>query len=275
MASNESPFFDVVIENQVATIQVLNSSSREELREHGGSIHWEYAKLLNDLRTDNGVRVVVITGVKDGEFWVPPLANAQQSKTSKRLRSNSGALWKTFTGITIAHQAMAEMEKPIVARVNGDAVGTGASVLFNSDLSVAVETAIIADHHMSMGELPKWATAFGMVPGDGGLALAPLHMSPMKVKEFLMLAKPYTAREFADQGIINYAVEREELDEVTDDIVRRLLRRASYALAWTKRVANRRLVEHMNLTLDAASAYELVNFLTHEFLDEGSKQVLD
>src|SRR6185437_10482062 len=98
------------------------------------------------------------------------------------------------------------------ARVNGDAVGTGASVLFNSDLSVAVEDALIVDHHMGMGDHEKWASDFGMVPGDGGLALAPLHMPPMMMKEFLMLARPFTAKEFADKGIINYAVPREELD---------------------------------------------------------------
>ena len=128
---------------------------------------------------------------------------------SRARHANPSTLWRTFTGISIAHEAMAAIEKPIVARVNGDAVGTGASVLFNCDLAVAVEDTLIADHHLSMGELEKWGTTFGMVPGDGGLALAPLHMPPMKVKEFLMLAEPYSAKEFAEQGIINYAVPAE------------------------------------------------------------------
>jgi enoyl-CoA hydratase/carnithine racemase len=275
MATADSGFFDVSAANQVATIRVADSASREALRADGRSIHWEFAKLLSEMRTDNSLRVIVITGAEDGQFWVPPLATAQQSDASKRHRSDTGSLWKTFTGITIAHQAMAEMEKPIVARVNGDAVGTGASVLFNCDLSIAVEDVIIADHHMSMGDLDRYGASFGMVPGDGGLALAPLHMHPMKVKEFLMLAKPYTAREFADQGIINYAVPATDLDAVTDDLVARLLTRSSYALAWTKRVANRQTVAHMNMTVDAASGYELVNFLQHELLGEGRKYTLE
>lgn len=268
-------FFEVTLKDQVATIVVTDSATREELRSQGGSIHWEFAKILNEMRTDNGVRVIVLTGSKDGEFWVPPLANVRDAAHSRAHRSNSASMWRTFTGVTIAHEAMAAIEKPIVARVNGDAVGTGASVLFNCDLSVAVEDAVIADHHMSMGDLEKWQTTFGMVPGDGGLALAPLHMPPMKVKEFLMLAKPYTAKEFAEQNIINYAVPRADLDAVVDDLVARLLTRSAYALAWTKRVANRQSVAHMNMTMDAASAYELVNFLQAEMLGEGQKMTLE
>jgi len=275
MSPNASTFFDVQRRDQVATIVVADSATREELRKQGGSIHWEFAQLLNEMRTDNSVRVIVLTGAKDGEFWVPPLAAVRDAAHSRAHRTNTASLWRTFTGVTIAHQALAEIEKPVVARVNGDAVGTGASVLFNCDLSVAVEDAVIADHHMSMGDLPKWSTNFGMVPGDGGLALAPLHMPPMRMKEFLMLAKPYTAREFADQGIINYAVPREQLDAKVDELVSRLLARSSYALAWTKRVANRQAVAHMNMTADAASAYELVTFLTHELLDEGQKLTLE
>src|SRR6185312_10315262 len=153
---------------------VADSATREAVRLKGGSIHWHFAQLLNDLRTDNSVRVIVLTGATDGEFWVPPLAAVRDAPHSRAHRSNTSALWRTFTGVNIVHQALVEIEKPIVARVNGDAVGTGASVLFNSDLSVAVEDALIVDHHMGMGDHEKWASDFGMVPGDGGLALAPL-----------------------------------------------------------------------------------------------------
>ena len=48
---------------------------------------------------------------------------------------------------------------------------------------------------------------------------------------------------------------------MVDDIVGRLLKRSAYALAWTKRVANRPVVQQLNLVLDAAAAYEMVNFL--------------
>jgi enoyl-CoA hydratase/carnithine racemase len=92
-------------------------------------------------------------------------------------------------------------------------------------------------------------------------------MSPAKAKEYLFLAKPYTGRELADAGIINYAVPTAELDGVVGDMVERLLKRSAYALAWTKRTANRHVVQQLNLTLDAAAAYEMVNFLQIERLE--------
>ena len=76
-----------------------------------------------------------------------------------------------------------------------------------------------------------------------------------------MLGKPYTGADLAEAGYINEAVPRERLDAVVDDIVERLLKRSSYALAWTKRTINRRLADQLNMTLDASAAYEMVNFL--------------
>lgn len=271
-------FFWLERDGQVARIAVAGCADREEPRRHGGSVHWEFAALLNRLRTDNGVRVIVITGAADGEFWVPPPTAVEGAAHSRKHRSDPAALWRTFTGITQLHQAMAEIEKPIVARVNGDAVGTGSSVLFNSDLSVAVADALVADHHLGMGDIPRYGSSFGMVPGDGGLSLVPLHMTPMQAKEYLMLAKPYRAGELATMGLINLAVPAGDfgaLDAAVDDLTERLLRRPAYALAWTKRVVNRRVAEHLNLTADAAAGYELVTYLQHEMQDDAQSQTLE
>ena len=102
---------------------------------------------------------------------------------------------------------------------------------------------------------------FGIVTGDGGSSVVPLHMPIAMAKEYLMLAKPFTAAELAARGIVNYAVSAEELDAKTDEIVQALLRRSAYALAWTKRTINRRVADQLNMTLDASAAYEMVNFL--------------
>jgi enoyl-CoA hydratase len=268
-------FFTLRRADQVATITVADAETREEPRRRGGSVHWEFAGLLNRIRTDNSVRVIVITGARDGEFWAPPPRRVEGAAHSVTHRTDPAALWRTFTGIIQLHQSLIEIEKPVVARVNGDAVGTGSSVLFGSDLTVAVEDAIVADHHLGMGELAGYGSSFGMVPGDGGASLIPLHMTPAQAKEYLMLARPYRARELAGLGLINRAVPAGELDPVVDDMVERLLRRPAYALAWTKRVVNRRTAEQLNLTADAAAAYEMVTYLQHELQEETRTQELE
>ena len=67
--------------------------------------------------------------------------------------------------------------------------------------------------------------------------------------------------ELARLGLINYAVPAAELDAKVDDIVQRLLQKSAYALARTKRLLNRRVVDQLNLTLDASVGYEMVNWL--------------
>jgi enoyl-CoA hydratase/carnithine racemase len=253
---------DLEIENrgQVATIRLV--PPLKAIRSgKAPDVHWELGAALSELRGDNHVRVIILTGADPDEFLVPPTTDVYSSDASKKVRSDPVWMWKTFTGILRTHQTMAEIEKPIVARVNGDAIGFGQSLMFASDIIVAREDARIADMHMGMAEVEPFGPPFGIVPGDGGTALVPLYMTPAKAKEYLMLAKAYSARELAQLGIINYAVPLAQLDSLVEEIVGRLLKRSAYALAWTKRVANRRLVHQLNLTLDAGAAYEMVNFL--------------
>jgi enoyl-CoA hydratase len=244
----------VSIENQVATVVIDHELDQRWGSEPGFSSHWEFADAMEALRADNGVRVVVITG-SHGYF---KSLRHDSLEWRERHVADVSQRWLTFTGLIRWHQAMAEMEKPIVAKVNGHATTSGQSIAFASDIIVARRDAIFMDNHMVQRH---GDTSFSLVPGDGGAALIPLYMSPAKAKEYLMLSKPYTGAELAEMGLINYAVEPEELDAKVDEIVRQLLERGAYALAWTKRAVNRRIVEQLNQTLDAAAAYEMVNFM--------------
>jgi enoyl-CoA hydratase len=228
-------------------------------------IHEEVGQAMGMLRHDDSVLVVVLTGSVDGEFVLPPPTAQYRTGSHGNRLHQSKAEWQRGTGVIRAHHAMAEMEKPIVARVNGDALGFGSSLMFNCDLIVAREDAKICDMHLGLGQVvPSGGREpvgphFDMFPGDGGVALAPLYMTPAMAKEYLFLAREFTAAEMARYGWINYAVPMPDLDKLTDEIVGRLLERDPETLAYTKRVANRVLAAHLNLTLDAGAAYEHVS----------------
>jgi enoyl-CoA hydratase len=98
------------------------------------------------------------------------------------------------------------------------------------------------------------------VTGDGGAVFAPLRMPLALAKEYLMLARPFTAKELAAKGIINYAVPAAELDAKTDEIAQKLLRRNAYALALQKRILNKQALASFNLIHDAALGFEFLNF---------------
>jgi enoyl-CoA hydratase len=229
-------------------------------------IHDEMGRALSELRIDDDIRIVVITGEEDGEFLVPPPTSNYASGSQNGRLGNPKGEWERFTGIIRAHQAAAEMEKVVISKVNGDAMGFGQSLMFNSDLVIAREDAKICDMHLALGEtMPTNGDApvgppYSLVPGDGALSFVPQFMSPPKAKEYFFLSEEYTGAQLAAAGMINAAVPLAELDAAVDDLVARLLRRSADVLAFTKRVLNRRVVADMNATLDPAVAYQLFDF---------------
>jgi enoyl-CoA hydratase len=247
---------------QVATVTMLRRHSHEEI-----------AEVFTRLRADDSVRVVILTG-SDGEFHVPGPATDYLLPGGGHRLTDPHHAWRTFSAIIRGHQAMAEMEKPVIARVNGPAYGFGQSLAFACDLIVAQDDAIFMDHHMG-GSIPGRTKVFSNVPGDGGCALIPLFLTPCKAKEYLMLAKPYTAVELERMGVINYAVPAAQLESKVDELVQGLLARGAFALAWTKRLANRHVVEQLNRVLDAGVGYEMVAFLQREKLGGDDPKSLD
>lgn len=236
---------------QVATV-TIQSKDRKALT----GPHVEIGAAMTELRYDNSVRVVIVTG--DDAFFLPPKGSPKASGHTP------GHDWDLTIGMHRTYQSIIEMEKPVIAKVNGNAIGFGSSLAFACDLIVAAEDAVFCDHHLAMGQsLQGGRTDFGTVPGDGGTCFVPLHMPPCLAKEYLWLAKEMTAKELAAKGIINAAVPRAELDAKVDGIALALLTRTPYALALAKRAANKGHAERFNLTYDLAWSYELLNFFQH------------
>jgi enoyl-CoA hydratase/carnithine racemase len=264
---------ELEISGGVGTIRLINRSRADAVAALGrtpADMHWELGQVLTRLRENGAVRVVVLTGAEDGVFMTPGRPE-RKHLPREGMRppppvQYPDTHWHALHGVRLTLQALVEMEKPVIARVNGDAVGFGQSVMFACDLIVARLDAAIYDHHMALEGLEPYGKPFSSVPGDGGASLVPLHLSPAKAMEYLLLAKPYSGAELAQAGVINYAVPMAELDAVVDDLVTRLLQRSAYALAMTKRLAKRPVVEQLNRTIDAANAYGWVNFLHWEAL---------
>jgi enoyl-CoA hydratase/carnithine racemase len=144
-----------------------------------------------------------------------------------------------------------------------------------ADIVVAVDDARFMDHHLGMGKGDPYGPPYGFVPGDGGLSLAPLFFSPPVAKEFLMLAREFTGQELADRGAINYAVGADEIDAKVAELAKQLLARPAYPLAWAKRVANKHVVQQLNLTLDAGVAYQMVGMAQLEMQEWVDRLRLD
>jgi enoyl-CoA hydratase len=216
--------------------------------------HVEVGAALNELRFDNSVRVVVITGDENG-FFLPP------KDSPKASGHTPGHDWDLTQGMQRTYQTLLEIEKPVIAKVNGRAIGFGSSLVFACDLIYAAQDAVFCDHHLGMGQTSQGGRGdFGSVPGDGGTAFVPMHMTPCMAKEYLWLATEFTGAQLAQRGIINAATPAGELDACVDAICAKLLTRTPHSLALAKRAANKHYVDRFNATYDLAWSYEVLNF---------------
>lgn len=261
---------DVEQSDAVATIKI---KPFEETQRVGSAqpgyvdVHTAIAEALERLRWDDSVRIIVITGAQDGEFYWAPGPGYYTPELLERMSplNRTSGKWSHEQGATRIIETLALIEKPVIARLNGHASSNGQSILFGCDMIIAWEDAIIAENHLGLGEVTDHdgephGYPFPMSPGDGAGSLISLFMPPTKAKEYLMLSPAYTAKDLAAMNIVNYALPMDQLDAKVADIVGRLLRRPARTLARTKRVVNKALVQQMNLSYDALHWSELLDF---------------
>lgn len=214
---------------------------------------------------DRSIRVIVLTGAADGEFLVtPPVSHYSTGAHEQRITGNATALNMT-PRIVRTFRAMLDAPQPIVARVNGDAIGFGQSLVYACDLVVAWEDAVISDVHLGLGTVEsregvKVGPPFGVMPGDGAIAFAGSYMTPSFAKEYFMLSTSHLASELAQLKIINHAVAHGELDATVDRLTAALVERPGHILAMTKKLLNTESAARIDTHLMAANALEAVHF---------------
>ena len=144
--------------------------------------------------------------------------------------------------------------KPVIAKINGPAMGLGATIALFCDLAIATHKAKIADPHVSVG----------FVAGDGGAVIWPQLIGYMRAKEYLLTGDAITGEEAAKIGLINRSVAPEELDAAVDQFAQRIANGPSRAIQWTKQSVNIRLKNVAHSIMDASIALEALSNITKD-----------
>lgn len=122
-------------------------------------------------------------------------------------------------------------EKPIIAMVNGLALGGGCEILLACDMVVASETAEIGQPEISLGIIPGW----------GGTQRLPRKVSPSKAKQMILTGERIPAREAEKIGLVDIVAPPEKLEEVTMELAKKLLSKSPIILKLAKRAINQGL----------------------------------
>ncbi|KPF91783.1 enoyl-CoA hydratase [Novosphingobium sp. AAP83] len=139
-----------------------------------------------------------------------------------------------------------DITKPVVCRMNGHAVGLGATIALLCDVIFAAENAKIGDPHVHVG----------LVAGDGGAIIWAQRLGLTRAKEYLLTGELLSAVKAADIGLINHALPLDQLDAAVDAFCAKLLAGAQMAIRYTKMLTNLELKRIAALVLDQGLAWE-------------------
>jgi enoyl-CoA hydratase len=143
---------------------------------------------------------------------------------------------------------------PVVAAVNGAAMGLGCSVALMCDYIVMADSARLADPHV----------AVGLVAGDGGAAFWPLFTSMLVAKQYVLLGDPIPAEEALRLGLCNEVVPRDDVVTRAVAVAERFAALPPLAVQDTKRAMNMHYERLVNGIMDYALKAEDITFTTDE-----------
>jgi len=230
-----------------AVLKVTIAHPTSALNAVDEALHHDLMHLFAGLRRERDARAVVLTGQgrafsAGGDFaWFPSL---REPGRMEALRQDAKQLiWD-----------LVDVELPIVAALNGPAMGLGASIALLCDVIFMADTATIGDPHVKVG----------IVAGDGGAAIWPLLVGPARAKQYLLTGDPLTAAEAERIGLVNRVVPAAELDRDAMAFAARLAAGAPLAVRYTKLAVNKLVKDALNLAFDASTALELLTFQSED-----------
>lgn len=226
----------------ILTITINNPHQKNAIVE---SIDAALPHAFIDADRDPETRVVVITGAPEGGAFC---AGGDIGAMQAGLDDIASFVQAYRNGKRIL-QSMVDCEKPIIAKVNGDAIGLGATLALFADITVAAEHASIADPHVRVG----------LAAGDGGAIIWPSHAGLAAAKYFLLTGDRVSAREAQAMGLIAKVTTAEALDGEVARLAGKLAAGASQAIGFTKHVLNAGLRQLLASAVDAGFALEAVS----------------
>jgi enoyl-CoA hydratase len=203
----------------------------------------EVGRLFDDVARDDETNVLVLTGAGKAFSAGGDIEQMQRVIDEPKLFLDGLRNGKRLLF------SMLDCPKPIIAKVNGAAMGLGATIALFSDLVFAANHAKIADPHVKVG----------YTAGDGGAVIWPALLGPVRAKQYLLTGDHLTGEEAARIGLINQAVPAEDLDRVVDDFAQRIANGASLAIQFTKMSVNVTLKQQLVSVIDASFAYEMLS----------------
>lgn len=229
-------------------IRTVTINRPDDLGAVNKNLHWALANVWRQIAADRDAAVVILTGA--GRAFS---AGGDLSWITSFLDDPAGRDESIREGAEIIDE-MLRFPLPIIAAVNGPAVGLGCSVAVLCDMVLISEKAYLADPHV----------AVGLAAGDGGAAFWPLLTPILRSREYLYTGDRIPAATAVELGLATRVCAPDELAGSARALAERLAAQPREALQATKRIVNMHLSQALAGPLQAGFAAEVVTMQTEE-----------
>jgi enoyl-CoA hydratase/carnithine racemase len=220
-------------------IATITLNRPEALNAFNKEVVEEILRALEDARADENVRVVVLTGAGEKAFSAGADIKAMAGMTALKARELSSMGGKLCV-------TLENFEKPVIAAINGYALGGGMEISMACDLRIASENARMGQTEINIGLIPGW----------GGTQRLTRLVGMTKAKELVFTGRMIDARTAEQIGLLNMAVPADKFREVVHQFAVDLAMKAPVAL----KVAKALITKGADMSLDAALELEREGF---------------
>ena len=183
-----SAHVEIAVQGAVQTVRLNRAEKKNALT---GEMYKTLAEALRASDADDGIAVTVILGQ-------PGIFCAGNDVMDFLAASHGGSALHGFTFL----QALAEREKPLIAAVDGPAIGIGTTLMLHCDLVFASPRAVFQTPFVNLGLIPEAASSL----------LGPMLMGHQRAFELLVMGEPFTADRAREAGFVNHVVPPEALE---------------------------------------------------------------
>jgi enoyl-CoA hydratase len=251
--------FKTLLVEQEGHLLSVTLNRPESLNAVGGGMHEELEELWPLLGTDDSVGAVLLTGAgrafsSGGDVKGMAATAASGDKSVGRTVSS------LLHGAKRLVMGMLEVEQPIVAAVQGYAMGLGATIALCSDVVIAAEDAVFGDTHV----------AIGLVAGDGGTVMWPMLLPINTAKYYLLTGDRLSGKDAERLGLVVRAVPADSLHAEAKAIAQKLADGPTMAIRFTKVAVNKILRERANLVFDTSLILEAATMHSDDHREAGA-----
>lgn len=218
----------------------LTFNQPDKLNAFVGKSHTELSKVFIDAADDPDSDIIVVTGAGRAFSAGGDIFGMQH------LRDTPPEFYHAIREAKRVVYSLLDCDKPVIAKVNGDAIGLGTTVALFCDVVFAKEDARFADPHNNIA----------LIAGDGGQVIWPQLIGYARAKHYLFTGEKLTGKTAAEIGLIHAALPGEELDAAVEAYVDRLSQMPAQSLRWTKATVNIPLKQLAHGLMDVGMSYE-------------------